>query len=452
MRQWGRWCMHEDYLGVDVPHARRAVRRGDHPDDGAVVHRRRADERGQHRRPPRPLPQRRPGPPALQPGPARGRPDGPPRLLPRPPPGPLGRAGAARTSLAEPTTQDRRRSGTSGDDPCRRCVHGACTSTSATTALVSALAGLVVVAAPPRPWRRPAAPSSRSRSARPTRPRPTATAATARSSATTAGTSRSGRTRPASSPVTPTDCPTSSCTTPRPASPRSSAATPRAGRPTAAAAIPAISANGKYVVFQSAATNLAGAAYAGDTIGELVYRYSIANGRIKLVSKSPSGALPSTFATVAGISATGRYVAYSSRAHNIVPGDHNSGPDAFRYDSTTDMTIKVSRTLGGQETDKYSYASAISGNGRYVAWTDQRRRTWAPPTPTTTTTPTSSTSTPARPRSSATTAAARPSAVGPPASATTARSSASPRTPTRSRPATPTRTTAPSSTARPPTR
>ena len=22
MRQWGRWCMHEDYLGVDVPHAR----------------------------------------------------------------------------------------------------------------------------------------------------------------------------------------------------------------------------------------------------------------------------------------------------------------------------------------------------------------------------------------------------------------------------------------------
>ena len=43
--------------------------------------------------------------------------------------------------------------------------------------------------------------------------------------------------------------------------------------------------------------------------------------------------------------------------------------DAFRYDFTTDTTIKVSRTLGGLETDKYSYATAISGNGRYVAWT-----------------------------------------------------------------------------------
>ena len=141
------------------------------------------------------------------------------------------------------------------------------------------------------------------------------------------------------------------------------------GSANSGSSIPAISANGKYVVFQSAATNLAGAAYAGDTIGELVYRYSVANGRIKLVSKSPGGALPSTFATVAGISATGRYVVYSSRAHNIVSGDHNGVLDAFRYDFTTDTTITVSRTLDGQETDKYSYASAISGNGRYVAWT-----------------------------------------------------------------------------------
>ncbi len=69
------------------------------------------------------------------------------------------------------------------------------------------------------------------------------------------------------------------------------------------------------------------------------------------------------------ISATGRYVVYTSRAHNILPGDHNGVQDAFRYDSTTDTTIKVSKTLGGLETDKYSYAGAISGNGRYVAWT-----------------------------------------------------------------------------------
>ena len=129
-----------------------------------------------------------------------------------------------------------------------------------------------------------------------------------------------------------------------------------------------ISANGKYLAFHSAATNLAGASYAGDTVGELVYRYSIANGRIKLVSKTPSGAIPSTWAILGAISANGRYVVYTSQAHNIVPGDHNSLRDVFRYDATADETIKVSQTLDGQETDKYSFASAVSGNGRYVAW------------------------------------------------------------------------------------
>ena len=130
---------------------------------------------------------------------------------------------------------------------------------------------------------------------------------------------------------------------------------------------PAISANGKYLAFDSSATNLAGAANAGIP-GTLIYRYNIANGRIKLVSKSPNGALPVSSTFQAAISASGRYIAYSSRAHNIVPGDHNSGWDAFRYDATADVTIKVSRTLAGQETDKFSYATAISGNGRYVAW------------------------------------------------------------------------------------
>ena len=46
-----------------------------------------------------------------------------------------------------------------------------------------------------------------------------------------------------------------------------------------------ISANGKYVVFNSSATDLAGGSNEG--LGELVYRYTVANGRVKLVSKSP---------------------------------------------------------------------------------------------------------------------------------------------------------------------
>jgi Tol biopolymer transport system component len=132
---------------------------------------------------------------------------------------------------------------------------------------------------------------------------------------------------------------------------------------------PAISANGKYIAFQSPATDLAGVEYGADAmVGEQIYRYSVATGRIKLVSKTPNGAIPASWATGTAISANGRYVAFSSRAHDIVPGDHNRTTDAFRYDVTTDSTIKVSQTLDGQETTKWSYASAISGNGQYVAW------------------------------------------------------------------------------------
>jgi hypothetical protein len=133
--------------------------------------------------------------------------------------------------------------------------------------------------------------------------------------------------------------------------------------------LPQLSANGQFIAFTSSATDLAGGSSEG--LGELVYRYNVTTGRIKLVSKSPSGGLPTTFASASGISATGRYVTYSTRAHNIVPGDHNRNVDVFRYDAVLDDTIKVSQTLGGQETNKFSYASAISGNGRFVAYSTQ---------------------------------------------------------------------------------
>src|SRR4051812_37880790 len=86
---------------------------------------------------------------------------------------------------------------------------------------------------------------------------------------------------------------------------------------------PAISANGKFIAFDSHATDLDGATNAGIS-GSLIYRYSVTTGRSKLVSTSPNGALPTAWSTQPFISATGRYVAYSARAHNIVPGDHNS--------------------------------------------------------------------------------------------------------------------------------
>ena len=85
--------------------------------------------------------------------------------------------------------------------------------------------------------------------------------------------------------------------------------------------LPQLSANGKFVDFTSWATDLADGSTEG--LGELVHRYNVTTGRIKLVSKSPRNELPTLFASASGISATGRYITYGTRAHNIVPGDHN---------------------------------------------------------------------------------------------------------------------------------
>jgi hypothetical protein len=132
---------------------------------------------------------------------------------------------------------------------------------------------------------------------------------------------------------------------------------------------PALSANGKFIAYQSVATDLAGGSIA--SLGDLVYRYNVATGKTILVSKSHTGGLPTDSALTPNISADGRYVAFASRAHDILRGDHNSASDVFRYDATTGTTIKVSQTMAGGETNGFSYSGtggAISGNGRYVAY------------------------------------------------------------------------------------
>lgn len=129
---------------------------------------------------------------------------------------------------------------------------------------------------------------------------------------------------------------------------------------------PQISANGKFIVFMTFATNLGPEGTINpDT---LVYRYNVSTGDLTLVSKSPRGAALTKWAGVGSISATGRYVAYYTQSHNAVPGDHNSRPDVFRYDAVLDETIKVSQTLDGGETDKYSHGGRLSADGRYVAY------------------------------------------------------------------------------------
>ncbi len=83
----------------------------------------------------------------------------------------------------------------------------------------------------------------------------------------------------------------------------------------------------------------------------------------------PNGALPT-----AGISANGRYVAFDSAARNLVGRDRNRRTDVFVRDRTLNSTRLVSRSSGGRQgTGGDSLRPAISADGRYVAFVSSAR-------------------------------------------------------------------------------
>jgi Tol biopolymer transport system component len=70
------------------------------------------------------------------------------------------------------------------------------------------------------------------------------------------------------------------------------------------------------------------------------------------------------------ISADGRYVAFDSNADNLVENDSNYERDVFVHDLDTGDTVLVSVNSEGEQAvgDESSYAPSISGDGRYVAF------------------------------------------------------------------------------------
>jgi Tol biopolymer transport system component len=128
---------------------------------------------------------------------------------------------------------------------------------------------------------------------------------------------------------------------------------------------PSISADGRYVAFQSEASNLV----AGDTNAlPDVFVRDILKGRTTRVSVS-SGELEGNGASSApSVSADGRYVAFHSEASNLVPGDTNGWGDIFVRDTAKGRTIRVSLSSAGGQANSDSFLPSISADGRYVAF------------------------------------------------------------------------------------
>jgi Tol biopolymer transport system component len=138
------------------------------------------------------------------------------------------------------------------------------------------------------------------------------------------------------------------------------------------ASYPTLSADGRYVVFDTSATNLV----PNDTNGHFdVFLRDRLNGTTEIVSLSSSGAQGNSNSNAPGpgaISADGRYVVFWSDATNFVASDVNGTEgDVFVRDRQTGATELVSQSTGGAQGNGNTYGGSISADGRYVLfWGD----------------------------------------------------------------------------------
>jgi len=130
----------------------------------------------------------------------------------------------------------------------------------------------------------------------------------------------------------------------------------------------AISADGRYVVFASYATNLVPADENSDQDVFVRDRWL---GLTTCVSIDSGGAKGNGGSHTPSISADGRFVAFVSDASNLVAGDTNGAADVFVRDRVLLTTERVSVGAGGVEGDEDSLTAAISADGRFVVFASQ---------------------------------------------------------------------------------
>jgi len=140
---------------------------------------------------------------------------------------------------------------------------------------------------------------------------------------------------------------------------------------------PSISGDGRYVAFDSDATDLVGS----DNNGKFdIFVHDLQTGTTIRVSVDSGGGEANGDSNSPSISGDGRYVAFESSAPDLVAGDTNGKVDIFVHDRDADgngiydevggiSTVRVSLVTGGGEGNGDSSAPSISSSdGKYVAF------------------------------------------------------------------------------------
>ncbi|MGA2160033.1 MAG: choice-of-anchor U domain-containing protein [Dehalococcoidia bacterium] len=128
---------------------------------------------------------------------------------------------------------------------------------------------------------------------------------------------------------------------------------------------PSISADGRYVAFQSQATNLVPD---GTNYKQIFVRDRQSNATT-LVSENISGSQGNGDSYNPSITADGRYVAFDSYATNLVaPATTGGNSQVFIRNLQTNITTLVSQNINGNQGNEYSNNPSISADGHYVAF------------------------------------------------------------------------------------
>jgi Tol biopolymer transport system component len=128
---------------------------------------------------------------------------------------------------------------------------------------------------------------------------------------------------------------------------------------------PAVNGDGRFVAFWSMATNL----ILTDTNGyQDIFVRDRSMGTTTLVSVDSAGNQADGNSLYPAISADGCHVAFTSAATNLVMPDTNSAYDVFVHDCDTNATTLVSVDSTGVQGGGSSRFPSISGDGRYVAF------------------------------------------------------------------------------------
>ena len=125
----------------------------------------------------------------------------------------------------------------------------------------------------------------------------------------------------------------------------------------------AISANGRFITFTSTASNLVST----DTNGvQDIFLHDTLTGVTSLISKTSSGVQGDRPSYRPSISSDGRYVVFNSEANNLAPGDNNTFFDVFLHDTFTGQTTLVSRSSQGISGTRDSLYPKITPDGKYI--------------------------------------------------------------------------------------